>query len=279
MKFSEKIFSIKYEGERIVICLLGLKLKFKLAMNVWKRILRQIEYYRVPGVSPVSTIHEQIQSVVHTALLHQKSFSDLHYVNLGKDVVICGTGPTLDYYLPIEGAVHIGVKDAFKFDRVKFDYLFHHDVSGYKSKIIPREFVDYRGKDCIKFIGNSVPFLVGENPIANRIRFFNSANTLNYQIDYFPLPDYGSIIFPAFFFALWTNPKRIFIVGADCSTGHADGVNAEHFSDVSYAVQGWQQMKNFAEKYYPDIELISINPVGLKGMFKDVYTNLDKEVL
>ncbi len=281
MKLLRKVFSLRNENrEYKVLWLFGIKFRF-IRDSYITSCLKLLEYFRVPGFSPVSSLYGQMQSVVHTALLHQKSFSDLRYINVGKDVVLCATGPTLDYYSPIEGAVHIGVKDAFKIERIKFDYLFHHDVSGYKSKIIPGEFINYRAQDCIKFIGNSVPFLIGENPTANKIRFFNSANTLNYQIDYLPLPDYGSIIFPAFFFALWTKPKRIFIVGADCSTGHASGANVEHFSDVRYASGGWKLMKDFADKYYPDVELISINPVGLKGMFKDVYTNdyLNTEVL
>ena len=31
-------------------------------------------------------------------------------------------------------------------------------------------------------------------------------------------------------------------------------------------------MQIYVKNHYPDIEIISINPVGLKGMFKDVYT-------
>ncbi len=31
-------------------------------------------------------------------------------------------------------------------------------------------------------------------------------------------------------------------------------------------------MKGFAKTYYPETEIISVNPVGLKGLFHDVYT-------
>ena len=31
-------------------------------------------------------------------------------------------------------------------------------------------------------------------------------------------------------------------------------------------------MKKFAEVYYPETEIISVNPIGLKGLFRDVYT-------
>jgi len=31
-------------------------------------------------------------------------------------------------------------------------------------------------------------------------------------------------------------------------------------------------VKKFAALHYPDTEIISVNPVGLKGMFHDMYT-------
>ena len=43
---------------------------------------------------------------------------------------------------------------------------------------------------------------------------------------------------------------------------------------VSYA-----RLKTFADQYYPDTEIISINPVGLKGLFKDIYTEEYKNSL
>ena len=41
---------------------------------------------------------------------------------------------------------------------------------------------------------------------------------------------------------------------------------------VNEVIDGWKRMKEFAETYYPDTEIISINPVGLKGVFKDEFT-------
>lgn len=31
------------------------------------------------------------------------------------------------------------------------------------------------------------------------------------------------------------------------------------------------EMKRFAQMHYPETEIISVNPVGLKGVFKDRY--------
>ena len=260
------------DGRHDIYTILGVKIKIRKSYNSLKSLNEMFCYRRAGKASPVSSIHEQMESVIHTALLHQKSFGDLKFINSGKEVVLCATGPTLDYYDPIENAVHIGLKEAFKIEKIKFNYLFHHDVTGYSNPIIPEEFTSYRGKDCIKFIGNSVQFLSNKKPEDNGVRFFNSANEIHYQIDYFPLPDYYSIAFPALAFALWTKPKRIYIVGADCSKGYAKNTNINRVSDNSLLINGWRLMKNFAVKYYPDIEIISINPVGLKGLFKDFYT-------
>ena len=42
---------------------------------------------------------------------------------------------------------------------------------------------------------------------------------------------------------------------------------------------GYAQMKMFARFYYPETEIISINHVGLCGLFKDVYTDEYLEAL
>ena len=33
----------------------------------------------------------------------------------------------------------------------------------------------------------------------------------------------------------------------------------------------WKKLKEFADEKYPNTEIISVNPVGLKGLFKDEY--------
>ena len=82
------------------------------------------------------------------------------------------------------------------------------------------------------------------------------------------LGDSYSVVFPAMQFALWTRPKRIYIVGCDCTmSGHYNGKS--NILAVNAVIDGWRRMKKFANVYYPDTEIISINPVGLKGIFKD----------
>ena len=76
---------------------------------------------------------------------------------------------------------------------------------------------------------------------------------------------------------MWTNPKRLYIVGCDNTFGKRyDGTKRtvdnhlleQHIIKID---NGWKALKEFTQIYYPDIEIISINPVGLKGVFKDEY--------
>lgn len=41
--------------------------------------------------------------------------------------------------------------------------------------------------------------------------------------------------------------------------------------------QEWKCLAEFAKRCYRDIEIISINPVGLRGLFKDLDTNKEEE--
>ena len=74
-------------------------------------------------------------------------------------------------------------------------------------------------------------------------------------------------------FALFTNPKRIYLVGCDCSIGHfhAEAQNG-HGADLSGIKEAWIKLNKYILNYNYKTEIISVNPVGLKGMFKDVYT-------
>ena len=83
-------------------------------------------------------------------------------------------------------------------------------------------------------------------------------------------------------FILFTNPKKVYVYGIDCSCS-----SGQHFtgSSVNNAARGentseidkihigdWRRLKVFVDTYYPNTEIYVVNPVGLKGIFQDVYT-------
>ena len=102
-----------------------------------------------------------------------------------------------------------------------------------------------------------------------------------YDIDSQPLANSSSCSIQAIQFILFTNPKKIYLVGIDCSIGskgHFTGKcfdikarNEDFEANDAYAISTWKQVKEFAQTYYPETEIISGNPVGLKGIFTDLY--------
>ena len=92
-------------------------------------------------------------------------------------------------------------------------------------------------------------------------------NTLSTDL----IADWAGTVFSAMQFIFYTNPKRIFLIGCDCSNGHAFKT-PEAFDLYNTQKQGWLKVKEFRDNYYPNTEIISVNPVGLKGVFRDVYT-------
>lgn len=100
------------------------------------------------------------------------------------------------------------------------------------------------------------------------VSVYNAENSFNFDIDILPLPDFTSVVFSAMAFALWTCPKRIYLVGCDCSKGHF-GTGKEDTISNEHLVRYWIKLKDFAKEYYPNTEIISINPVGLKGLFRE----------
>lgn len=219
--------------------------------------------------------------------LHQKVFPKYKNINQGKDVVIVATGPSLNDYIPIKDAIHIGVNAACLQDKIKLDYLFVLDYKNIKPYI--KNVINYRKNECKKFCGifmNHLDSLNIPDNVAQQMnaeRYYLSYNAFDYDENYYPditispLPSFWSTTFQALVFALWTNPKRLYIVGCDNTFGKRyDGTKRtvdnhlleQHIIKID---NGWKALKEFTQIYYPDIEIISINPVGLKGVFKDEY--------
>jgi len=218
---------------------------------------------------------------------HKSSFSEYKGCNRGKNVVIVACGPTMNCYTPIQSAVHIGVNAAFKRKDLKLDFYFAQD---YRDK--PEWYEDLCNYDFVKFFG--VPgtgaffpmVLIPESIIEENggRKYFCSCNygkdlELYRNIEYHWMMESGSVTFSAIQFAIYTRPKRIFLVGCDCGgNSHFDGTPSN--IDVGYEllINGYKKVKEFVERFYPDTEIISVNPVRLKGMFHDVYTESYLEV-
>ncbi len=209
---------------------------------------------------------------------HKAAFLEFKYCHQGRDIVVVATGPTMRYYNSIPGAVHIGMNAAYKRQDIKLDYLFVTDFANRHDF-----FSDLKEYDFIKFFGQYSPgiyretFQVSEQMLReNHARkFFQGApaEDIPLNIEYYPLMGFYTVAFQAIQFALYTNPRRIFLVGCDCtSAGYYDGTK-DNVGEFASWMRGYEKLKVFAARFYPETEIISVNPVGLKGYFRDMYTS------
>lgn len=224
-----------------------------------------------------------------TASIINKGFLEYKGIYRGKTVVLVGAGPTVNNFIPIKDAIYVGCNRAFLFDKVKFDYLFAIDKVG-----IEKFYDEFFNYDCIKFIGDQnlgESYQIPEDkiPLSNNIhRYITDAGFFINQsypadISTLPLHNPPTVSLQALQFILYTQPAKVYLVGIDCTNatqGHFEGKSndiskrSENLSinDITN-VQEFIKIKSFAKTYYPSTEIISINPVGLKGIFNDIYTN------
>lgn len=211
---------------------------------------------------------------------HKNAFLEFKACNRGRTVAAVGTGPSLSYYSPIDGVSHIGVNSSFLKEDLTLDYYFiTHYYPEWCEKLKEHRFIKFFNINRKFNSADQFPeYIIEEN---GGRRFFSmshiSGTQVHTDIEHYPLMGYGSIIFRAIHFALYTRPKRLLLIGCDCArNGHYDGVPDGNGvltdMNISRWVEGYKDVKKFAAFHYPDTEIISINPVGLKGMFCDVYT-------
>jgi len=229
-----------------------------------------------------NNIIKQIHEAPTIQEIHTKTFAKYRSIYRDRDIVIVGSGPTLNYYEPIEDAVTIGANATFLVDKFRLDYLFLQDNVVLK-RFDKNLLFEYPCKKFFSFIGTQETCLPLEFRELPDVEEFCKCTLgiydqfMHQDITKSPLATFGSVIFPAVQFALWTYPRRIYIVGCDCNVwekGYYDGsTNQENVTvkDERF-INGWKKIKEFQSIYYPDVEMITINPVGLKGLFKDVFT-------
>ncbi len=231
--------------------------------------------------------------------VHTETFSRYRNCFLGKKIVILAGGPSAKYYTPLQDAIHIGVNFAWQREDICLDYLFTQDR--WQNELSDLKMED--GFDKIRheiFIGKCIDSYPRPNYPENVS--IKRKNVLRYYLDecprplnqvihqdirYHPIRCFGSTSFAALSFALFTYPKEIYLVGFDTASfgshfyKHPDPKYSETSKNSTPSLSamkvGYAKFKMFAQQYYPDTDIISVNPIGLKGLFKDLYTEEFKE--
>lgn len=239
---------------------------------------------------------KHLQYIFIPALItHKNTFEKYKSIYRDKEVVIVASGPTMKYYNSkmFKEAVHIGVNHTFTQDNVVLDYLFiQDDLNKHEKKQkniqsnIQNQADSYRKGICKKMYGiHTNPYRICEiNALeadAERYYFIDQLMPVSdmamFSVDITtrPLNEWSSVVFAALEFAFWTHPKKIYLVGCDCSAaGHIYWTKQDELfcRPENRLLYGWHRFKQYKDENYPDIDIVSINPVGLKGLFNDYYT-------
>ena len=175
--------------------------------------------------------------------------------------------------------------------------------------MVKNELRDYKGNNCIKLFGKlyyddiAVKSNFPESYISEcnakvfaTDGFFSNELNVNHpfvaEIDTRAISCWGNVGLSVMQFALWMNPKKIYLVGLDHSGKHFGSsglINNDTVGLEKYAAKwweennktlrkAWKQLRTFAKIYYPEIEIISINPIGLKGIFSDWFQQIGEFV-
>ena len=234
------------------------------------------------------------------AFQHQKTFSEFKYKHRENSIVIMGCGPSVNklkrsFFDEIENPIYIGINRAFMHPFVKFDYTFIIDgwcASSYIDKFFAYEHgIKFVGDQDFMYdpvVADGARHQISEvrcaDPSIRRYKTTSSLPVHLFPIDLevAPIVNCSSTSLQAMQFALYTLPKRIYLLGMDCTErGHftdsklSDGRQVREVgTDFVYpTIEDWHKIKRHVDTYYREIDVISVNPVGLKGLFRDIYTD------
>lgn len=235
-------------------------------------------------------------------LLHPQIFLKYKDINKGQDVVLFACGLTANFFEKIPNCKYVGINRALYNAKIKFSQLFMHD-----DEFIRENEELLKNYDAEKFCAfhtnekNAKEFktVTERLKVIQAHRFIISdpgrgyvgtsvPDVINPDISKGMLYDRGGgTVFSALQFILYTHPKRIYLVGCDCtsegyfySLKNNKGPIPAYWTDprqgknilLSKLKKLWLEASYVLQDMYPDIEIISVNPVALKGLFKDVYT-------
>lgn len=232
-------------------------------------------------------IARETYSALEVSKLHSKVFPQFRHCNYGKNVTIIGCGPTIKYYNNEADFVNIGLNKAILLENINFDSTFCFDSGilekcpGYLKLIKEKKYKKFIGKFLHPEFDYNFPEIIDEDKF-NIYRYYGSKRhgfpnlrefeySLHTDISTYPLADFYSVSFAALHYALYTYPSKIYLVGLDTAqTGNFfDGNTSYNYKKM---IMGYKFFKKFAQIYYPETEIISVNPIGLKGLYRDVYT-------
>lgn len=206
-----------------------------------------------------------------------KIFGPFRNIHEGEIAVLFATGPSLNNYIPIQKeTINFGVNSIVMKPDVKLDYYFFGDKSLPEDKYNYFKFI--RSAKTEKFChvlldGEHLKsqISINESKDLDALPYEMTLN-LSFQKDISTHRVVNhSIVFAALQFILYTGIIKVYLVGCDVneirSFAQIEFIPNLHRGLIEY----WKAFKKFVTLEYPEAEIISVNPVNLKGLFIDEY--------
>lgn len=224
-------------------------------------------------------------------------FKDKH---AGESAILFASGPTLSDFcyedLPPTIGPQAGVNSVVYSSELHLDYYFcaHNPCrDGLRRKTLrdPDASTDYLAtavsRDDVQqiFVGTklndgvNIQYFTGEE--AEEVGGIPYGLTTDKGPDAFTLDICNrslvnhSIVFSSLQFLLFTGVHRIYLVGNDCEGGYSfifPDESSNYDRGRHDLVPFWEDFSRFLRKELPQVEIVSINPRKLKGMFTDLWT-------
>lgn len=261
---------------------LGASKVYRIKKEVYSEVTKTKRRESILDLDYLTRIENKIELQSEIQKVNGKAFEKYYNAFWGEKVVIVATGPSLKFYTPISNAIHIGVNNSWKKNEIKLDYFFIQDGS---KRLINDGYDKWKDNvECPAFVGRYVDRKMGDSMEYPDYRIYKSCEIKRYFIDYsmsvhiskdiscHPVMNFGSVVFSALHFALYSGAETIYLVGCDTnSEGHFDNDRNISNYDIARNKIGFALVKQYKEYRYPDVNIVSVNPVGLKGLFDEKY--------
>ncbi len=189
-----------------------------------------------------------------------------HNIHKDETAILFATGPSIERFKifdDYENILKIGVNKIYNYPYINdLDYYFFG--SHYYIESEHKQKVDLLSPDLVKF---SSVYRDGQETGLGNINKEDSdkLNCIHFEccLDNFTKDPSiekmlgHTIVFPAIQMLLYMGIKKLYIVGCDLT---------DHDPELPY---WWSIFKTWSEENYPNVEIIIMNPVGLKSIFKD----------